>query len=217
VTARILLLAAGMLAASAVLGEPERVDVGQFSLGRLKGWATRDFRGHTIYALAADAQGKVLAAECRNSASAYYRAMKVDLARTPVLHWSWRIERPYGELDERKKSGDDYPARVYVVVRDGPMAWQVRAVNYVWSSRQPAGASWSSAYTRRNVMIALRSGAPAAENNGWQSESRDVRRDFKAAFGRDAGIIDGVAVMTDCDDSHGTGKAWYGDIWFAAR
>jgi hypothetical protein len=41
-----------------------------------------------------------------------------------------------------------------------------------------------------------------------------VRADFKRYFGIDLNAVDGVAVMTDCDDAGGATRAWYGDVRF---
>ena len=62
-------------------------------------------------------------------------------------------------------------------------------------------------------MLALRSG-PAADDAMLQ-ERRNVRADLGRYFGRDYDFIDGVALMTDCDDAGGTARAWYGDIYFS--
>jgi hypothetical protein len=190
----------------------ERV-VGHFSAGDLRGWEAKVFNRTTAYRIEQHDGRRVLAAECRNSASALYRRMKIFLGETPVLRWSWRVDKAYAGLDETQKTGDDYPARVYVVIDGGILRWRTRALNYVWASGQPAGRSWLSAYTKQAMMVALRSSPDA----GWRDEARDLRRDFRALFGIEPEHIDGVALMTDCDDAHGQGRAWYGDIRFTAK
>lgn len=44
-------------------------------------------------------------------------------------NWSWRVEKPHSDLDERSKQGDDYAARVYIVVDGGLMFWKTIALN----------------------------------------------------------------------------------------
>ena len=51
----------------------------------------------------------------------------------------------------------------------------------------------------------------------WVSHARDVRADWKAAFGEDIGSLDGVAIMTDADDAGGSAQAWYAAIRFSAE
>jgi hypothetical protein len=64
-------------------------------------------------------------------------------------------------------------------------------------------------------MVALRSGA--AGTGRWHEERRDVRADFQRYFGIELDSVDGVAVMTDCDDAGGKARAWYGDVRFEPR
>jgi hypothetical protein len=178
----------------------------------IPGWEEQAFRGKasTSYAFVKEGEENVIEASCRASASGLIRRQKIDLARTPFLRWKWKIESTYRGIDEREKAGDDYPARVYVVLDGGLLAWRTRSLVYVWSSTSPAGSDWPSAYTAQAHVVALRSGNPGA----WQEERRDVRADFKRYFGVDVATLDGVAIMTDCDDAGGATRAWYQDIRF---
>jgi hypothetical protein len=139
----------------------------------------------------------------------------VDLNRTPWLRWSWRVDRVLSGVDERAKTGDDYPARVYVVVSGGAAFWKTRSLVYVWSSNQPVGATWNNAFTSNARVMALRSGT--REAGQWVSEKRDIRADFRRLFGEEISQIDAVALMTDTDNSGQSATAWYGDIEFMAR
>lgn len=186
---------------------------GNFSAGDTAGWETRVFSKPTEYRIVDLDSRRVLQADCNNTASAFYRRARINLRQTPILRWSWRVEDVYADLDETQKKGDDYPARLYVVIDGGAFIWRTKALNYVWSSSKPAGSVWPNAYASQAMMVAVRSGA----DGGWREESRDLRRDFREAFGIEADHIDGVALMTDCDDAHGRGRAWYGDIRFTAE
>lgn len=202
----LLLLLAGAAAA---------LTVGEFSTGSLAGWQEKSLAGHSRYRLVELGGRRVLHASCDGGASVLYRKLPVDLVATPVMSWSWRVERVYSEVDERSKAGDDYPARVYVVVDGGLLPWRTRALNYVWASVEPVGATWNNAFVANAKMLALRSGD--AEAGRWQSERRNVREDFSRLHGEDVKRIDGVALMTDCDNTGGTAEAWYGDIRFEAE
>jgi head-tail adaptor len=61
-------------------------------------------------------------------------------------------------------------------------------------------------------MIAIESGPERIGQ--WISERRDVRADYRLAFGEEPGRVDAVAIMTDTDNTGATATAWYGDIWF---
>lgn len=191
------------------------VMVGEFSAGDLSGWQTESFSGETEYSLVEKDGRRVLQAVSRGTASGLYREIRVDLDRTPYLNWTWRVANVLEGVNERTKSGDDYPARVYVVVSGKLFFWRTRAVNYVWSSNQPAGSTWPNAYTSNARMMTVESGQ---EKTGqWVTEKRNVQADFKQLFGDDIDHIDAVAIMTDADNSGQAATAWYGDIYFSAE
>jgi len=203
-------MARGLIVLLLVAAMPAAAAPGLFSGTGLQGWTPQAFSGKapTQYRLAGD----VLEAQCRAGASGLIWKERIDLTRAPTLSWRWRVDGIYPALDERTKAGDDFPARVYVV-RDGGWAfWRTRSLVYVWSSREPAGSDWPSAYTDQARVVALRSGA--AEAGQWREERRDVRADFRRYFGVDLDHIDGVALMTDCDDARGAATAGYGDLRF---
>ncbi len=189
--------------------------VGRFSSGDLTGWQTKSFKGETRYTFDDRSGQRALFADSEGAASGLYREIPVDLNRTPWLNWSWRVDQVLSGLDERTKTGDDYPARVYVAVSGGAAFWKTRSLIYVWSSNQPTGATWNNAFTSNARVMALRSGIKEAGR--WVNEKRDIRADFQKLFGEAITAIDGVAVMTDADNSAQRATAWYGDIYFTAR
>ncbi len=193
----------------------EEVIVGAFSRGELEPWEEKRFEGLTRYRLVERDGATVLHAVGEGSASGLYRKIEIDLTRTPYLNWSWKvIEAPRGN-DERSRAGDDYGARVYIVVSGGLAFWNTIALNYVWSANQGAGAHWPNAYTANAHMVAVR-GAETPTGQ-WRHEKRNVREDLKRYFGRDITRIDAVALMSDGDNTGQRVEALYGDIRFTAR
>lgn len=177
-------------------------------------WQQREFAGKTRYRAAADGSGTIVAT-AEASASALYREIEIDLRETPWLQWSWRVDRlPDIAAPETEKAGDDYGARVYVV-REGFFGkLTARALNYVWSQRQPRGSRWPNAFTDNAVLWSVQRGP---ERTGeWITHTRNVRADWRAAFGTDIETLDGVALMTDADNSGSRSAARYGRIRFCA-
>jgi len=171
-------------------------------------WQVKRFAEPTRYQL----DGNKLQAQCKGGeASALYIEHQVDLRETPILSWSWAVSGVYSGIDETGKTGDDYPVRVYVVKDGGILPWRTLAVNYVWSSSQPAGSHWPNAYTGNAQMLAVRSGVPAKPGE-LVSEQRNVREDFRQLHGEDLQQIDGIALMTDCDNAGQPVAGWYGAI-----
>jgi len=206
-----MLLAVATLAGAA----DEKLMIGRFSAGDLKNWQTKSFKGETRYTFDDKSGRRALFADSQGGASGLYREIPVDLNRTPWLNWSWRVDMVLSGVDERSKTGDDYPARVYVVVSGGAAFWKTRSLVYAWSSYQRVGATWNNAFTSKARVMALRSGTKDAGR--WVSEKRDIRADFRQLFGEDISAIDAVALMTDTDNSGQSATAWYGDIYFTAR
>lgn len=195
-----------------VWAESGRVDIARFSQGDLSDWQKKAFAGETRYSLEKSDGRLALRADSSAAASGRYREVNVDLNKTPILNWTWKIGGILTGNDERTRAGDDYPARVYVVFSGGVMFWRTRAINYVWSNKQPVGNSWPNAFTSRAHMIAIASGAERVGQ--WVSERRDVLADYRRAFGEEPGPVDAVAIMTDTDNTGKDITAWYGDIWF---
>ena len=211
---RLRAIAAIVLLLLSITVPADTLPIGQFSAGELGGWEEKSFVGNTRYEIVDTPRGKALQATARASASGLFRKQRIDLSRTPYLHWSWRVDETFHGNDERSKAGDDYPARIYVVVEGGLFFWRTRALSYVWSSHQPVGTSWPNAYTGNAMMIAVRS---AGDTGRWQHERRNVRQDLRRLFGEDIDHIHAVAVMTDTDNTGQTASALYGDIYFASE
>lgn len=197
-------------------GDPLRIDVGEFSKGLLAGWQPKAFKGKTDYRLVTDSGRMVLEAVSEAQASGLYREMAIDLDRTPFLNWCWRIDHTLGPLNEKTKAGDDYAARLYVIVSGGLAFWRTRSVNYVWASSLPRGSRWPNAYAGEAVqMLAVRSGD--RETGRWIGEKRNVREDLQRFFGEAVHRLDGIALMSDTDNSGRRAVAYYGDIFFTER
>ena len=178
-------------------------------------WEEKVFSGKTAYE-PVDIDGRsVVRATSRGTASGLFRKQRIDLEKTPILEWTWRVERTLGDIDERTREGDDYSARVYVIRSDPVFFWRTRAVNYVWASKRKVGETWPNAYTDGARHIAVQSGD---EHVGrWVDERRNVRADFRALFGKDVRYIDAIAIMSDTDNTGGAAVAYYGDITFTSE
>ena len=179
----------------------------------LSSWQPWKFVGETRYTPVEIDGRRALRAVSEAAASGYYREIKIDLHETPVLRWRWRVDTTLGEIKERTREGDDYPARVYVLAAHPVFFWKTRALTYVWSSAEPEGAHWPNAYSDNARVIAVQSGSRGLGE--WREEKRNVRGDFERYFGKDVRYVDAVAFMTDTDNTGLRAVAYYGDIYFA--
>ncbi len=191
----------------------ETVFIAQFSMLELDGWKNKSFEGETKYNLKSESQKSFLQAVSMQSASALYKKVKVNINETPYLNWSWRIDKALPELNEKEKSGDDYAARLYVVFKTGHTPLSAKALNYVWSSNENPDDYWPNAYTKKAIMIPLRTSQD--KTRIWQHEKINIKEDLIKYFNKVPNYIDGVAIMTDTDNSKGNAQARYGDIYFS--
>ena len=183
--------------------------------GDVGAWEEKVFSGKTVYEQVRIDGRAVVRATSRGTASGLFLERRIDLEKTPILEWTWRVEGTLGDIDERTREGDDYRARVYVIRSNPVFFWKTRAVNYVWASTRAEGETWPNAYTDSARHIALRSGD--AQAGRWVDERRNVRADFRALFGKDARYIDAIAIMSDTDNTGAAAVAYYGDITFRSE
>lgn len=171
----------------------------------------------------------VIEARSEDGASGLIRKMKIDLNQFPVISWQWKISNVLEKGDVSKKSGDDYPARIYITFAYDPSkvgVWEkikfnliklfygeyppIGAINYIWANKAEIGLVVPNPYTDRVQMIVVESGA--AKAGQWINERRNLVEDYRLAFHEDPPSISGIAIMTDTDNTGETVTAWYGDI-----
>lgn len=175
---------------------------------------------HSTYAIAtsADQSEFWLKAESDNSASGIVWKKQYDVFAHPKLRWRWRVENVFQKGDATKKSGDDYPVRVYVIFQYDPATASAgkrlkygfaRAVygeyppdsglNYIWESRDNPAEFVVSPYTDSMMMFLKERGA--ARVGEWIDEEADVLADYRRAFGKDPPHTASLAVMSDADNT----------------
>jgi hypothetical protein len=178
-------------------------------------WEERSFDGQTTYSTVSLQSRRAIKAECRDSASGLYIEKEINLNKKPLLKWSWKVENVYGsDLDETTKSGDDYPARIYLIADSSWYDWQPTALNYVWATNQSKGSTWTSAFTDQVKMIAVESGD--GSTGEWQTYTRNIRRDFERSFDSEIRRLEAIAIMTDCDNSGSAATTFYGPIYLGS-
>jgi hypothetical protein len=166
----------------------------------------------------------------------------VDLIRTPILSWSWKIVRGLDIVDEQTRRGDDFAARVYVLFGFDAESASIRerlihrissrlfrraipgsALNYVFASRLAAGTTWPNPSESDTHMVALRTGsvtsaAPADSTASWHHESVDVLADHGRLIAPTLRPeVVAVALMTDTDSTCSAAEALYAGFRFHAR
>ena len=82
---------------------------------------------------------------------------------------------------------------------------------YSWASDAPVGTISPSIPTGKIQTIVVESGGGIGE---WRELRRNVREDYRLAFGEEPWDIVGVGVMTDARNTHEKASAQFGDISF---
>src|SRR3989475_3502125 len=115
------LLASTGIVAERPLESGARVEAARFSAGRAgesqPGWGrfiVSPFATKSEYAMVESGPGVVLEGRADGSASGFYRRIRIDPTRHPVIEWRWRVLQTPASLDPRVPARDDSPARVIV-------------------------------------------------------------------------------------------------------
>jgi hypothetical protein len=233
-----LLLGVFVAVSASTKDSPTVLEVGGFSAGRPgsvlpDGWKPLTFKKipkPTAYELVIDDTAVVVKATSDAAASGLIKEVTIDPSVFPVVHWRWKVENLLKRSDVTRKSGDDYPARLYITFEYDPEKVSfgrklkykagkallgdipIAALNYIWEAKTAIGTIVDNAYTDFAKMIVVESGA--AKVGTWVEESRNVYEDYKQAFGEDPPRINGIAIMTDTDNTQERAVAYYGDIRF---
>ncbi len=162
--------------------------------------------------------GDYLRIESNNSASGLKMKSSFDVYTYPILSWSWKTSNIIEGGDARKKSGDDYPVRIYVIFKYDPdnagfgERIQYNAIkliygeyppkaslNYIWSNKKLNTDFLFSPYTKKAAMIPMEEGS---KNLGtWQTYRVNILEDYKKIFGSDPPDIASLAIMGDSDNT----------------
>lgn len=185
----------------------------------------------TVYT-PASADGRwVLHAQSERSASMYRRALRIEPEQLGRVSFSWKVRSLLPEADVRESETGDAVVRVMLAFDGDSSRLSARTrlmfdlmqslsgepppfatLMYVWDGRAELDSVVLNKRSDRVRKIVLESGP--AHLGQWRSYQRDVRADYRRAFGEDPGALIGVAVMTDSDNTQSRAEAWYGEIRF---
>jgi len=225
----------------ALAEQESTLEIGQFSSSPEgttipTGWKPLTFKKiaqHTQYQVVKEGGTLVMRAISEAAASGLTKEVQIDPREYSVVRWRWKVENLLKHSDVHRKDGDDYPARLYitfaydadkmsfakklkyqagrVLFGDIPIA----ALNYIWEATTPIGTIVDNVYTDFARMIVVESGPTRIGQ--WLNEERNVYDDYKRAFAGEPPMINGVAIMSDTDNTGERVTAFYGDITFVKR
>ena len=190
-------------------------DFSEVELSELEVRKVRGAENKTVYTVGSNENGNFLKAVADNAASGLGKELKIDLNKTPFINITWKIEKDLFGIKEDTKKGHDFAARVFVVKKTGATPLSNRAINYVFSSNNMIGFNSPSPYTKKSIDKVL---ATTKDNlNEWVTVKANVKEDFKKFHNLDIKELDGLAIMTDTDNSKMEAIAYYQNIYFSAE
>ena len=190
----------------------------EFTEKELSELQVRKVRGadnKTIYTVGSNEKGNFYKAVADDAASGLGKEVKIDLNKTPFINITWKIEKDLPGIKENTKKGHDFAARVFAVKKTGATPLSNRAINYVFSSNNQIGFNSPSPYTKKSIDNVL---ATTKENlNEWVTVKANVKEDFMKFHDLDVNELDGLAIMSDTDNSKMKAIAFYQNIYFSAK
>ena len=167
------------------------------------------------------AEGRRLGVVSDGTVSIFWRPINGAARQAEGAAWQWRVDAGVPPTDLTIKGGDDRNLALYFVFLDPASAKgasgasarrvlknpNVRALVYVWGGDHDRGAILPSPYHPRLATKILR---PAG--TGQHGEAVDLVRDFGLAFGEDIGVLVGIGVSADSDDTGTSIRAAIADL-----
>ena len=193
----------------------EKVLVFEFTKEEMKQLKVRKVKKLTTYTLDSNENGNYLKAEAKGVGSGLGKEIKIDLKKTPFINITWKVEKNLFGINERSKKGHDYAARVFVIKKTGATALSNRAINYVFSSNEQVGQYWRSPFTKKSIDYVL--ATTLVNDNEWVTVKANVKESFKKLHDLDVEEINGVAIMTDTDNSKLQAISYYQNIYFSSE
>ena len=193
----------------------EIVNVFEFNEEELKNLKVRKIKKETSYTTGNNENGNFLKAVSEGTASGLGKEILINLNKTPFINITWKVEKDLNGIDEKSKKGHDYAARVFVVKKTGATALSNRAINYVFSSNESINDSWSSPFTKKSIDYVL---STTKKNlNTWVTVKANVKKHFKKLHNLDVDELNGVAIMSDTDNSKMKAISYFQNIYFSSK
>ena len=194
----------------------ENIYIFDFTEQELSELDVRKVRGadnNTVYTVGSNESGNYLKAVANNAASGLGKEVKIDLNKIPFINITWKIEKDLPGIKENTKKGHDFAARVFVIKKTGATPLSNRAINYVFSSNNEIGFNSPSPYTKKSIDNVLASTKKNPDE--WVTVKANVKEDFKKFHDLDVNELDGLAIMSDTDNSKMKAIAYYQNIYFS--
>jgi Protein of unknown function (DUF3047) len=175
-----------------------------------------------------------LEAMASNSMSVMRKKRTVPAHELGRVQFSWVAKQLIDRADITARASDDAVLRVVLTFEGDRSRFSLKnqllselshtltgeelpyaTLMYVWCNKRPAGEVILNPRTDRIRKLVVESGR--ANLGQWLDYERDIRADFKQAFGEEPGALTSIALMTDTDNTQSDTTAWYGPVRLLPR
>jgi Protein of unknown function (DUF3047) len=197
----------------------------------LLGWQSFALPGkrHVVFEPVEVKARPALRVKADSSVSIFRRQFEPTLSQPGRISFSWRVDGLPEGADLAAADASDSPVGIVLGFEGDRTRWSPRThrlsemsrlltgeelpyatLVYAWGNREAPGTVVVNPRTDRIRKLVLDSGT---QNIGvWRDHVRDVRADFRMAFGEEPGPLRVVALMTDTDNTRSSLTAWYGPL-----
>ena len=157
--------------------------------------------------------GEQLQVVSDGTVSLLYRPLPRALWGARSASWKWAVSNSVVATDLTLKGGDDRNLAMYFLFVDEATAEKLskksalkllrnkstRALVYVWGGDYSRGTVLTSPYGPPSLKMVIRRSAGVGEF----AEKVDLIADFKRAYGDEPGVLVGIGITADSDDTKG--------------
>jgi len=158
----------------------------------------------------------VIKAESLGSRSSLFKEVGEKEKNFSILSWGWKVSNVVRSSIETKKDRFDSAARVMIVFGEkrgfgifGIGEPSGLKIEYIWANRLPKGHVFDHPGEKNCKVFVLESGESMAGQ--WVYEKRNIRKDYKTAFGEEPTGLIAIGIQTDTDQSNEMVTAYYSD------
>jgi hypothetical protein len=178
----------------------------------VKGW--RVIKYFAIAPTQYSTAGKgIIKAESLGGRSSLFKDVEEKKRDYSILAWGWKISNVVRSAIETRKDRFDAAARVMVVfgkaesfrIFEGEPSGL--KIEYIWATRLPKGHVFDHPGESNCKVFVLESGEGKAGQ--WVYEERNIRKDFKKAFGIEPPRVLAIGIQTDTDHSNEMVTTYY--------
>jgi len=158
----------------------------------------------------------IIKAESLGGRSSLFKEVKEKEKNYPILSWGWKISNVVHSAIETRKDRFDAAARVMVVFgkersygifKGGePVGLKIE---YIWAARLPKGHVFDHPGGKDCKVFVLESGDGKAGQ--WVYENRNIKKDYKTAFGTEFPGVLSIGIQTDTDHSNEQVTTYYSE------